>query len=135
MQLDFWEIAMPTFTARELDIMTAIWRLGPSTVGQVRDALAIDGIDLAYNTVLTMLRILQEKGHVAHVAEGRAHVYRSLVEREDASRSALTRLLDGLFDRSPEALLVHLVRDERLDRAALERLRALVDSELAEGDA
>jgi len=135
MQLDFWEIAMPTFTARELDIMTAIWRLGPVTVGQVRDALATDGIDLAYNTVLTMLRILQEKGHVAHVAEGRAHVYRSLVEREDASRSALTRLLDGLFDRSPEALLVHLVRDERLDRAALERLRALVDSELAEGDA
>jgi len=126
---------MPTFTARELDIMTAIWRLGPVTVGQVRDALATDGIDLAYNTVLTMLRILQEKGHVAHVAEGRAHVYRSLVEREDASRSALTRLLDGLFDRSPEALLVHLVRDERLDRAALERLRALVDSELAEGDA
>jgi predicted transcriptional regulator len=109
---------MPTFTARELDIMTAIWRLGPVTVGQVRDALATDGIDLAYNTVLTMLRILQEKGHVAHVAEGRAHVYRSLVEREDASRSALTRLLDGLFDRSPEALLVHLV-----------------DSELAEGDA
>ena len=126
---------MPTFTARELDIMTALWRLGPATVGQVRDALGADGIDLAYNTVLTMLRILQEKGHVAHDSEGRAHVYRSLVAREDASRSALTRLLDGLFDRSPEALLVHLVRYERLDRAALERLRALVDSELAEGDA
>ncbi len=126
---------MPNFTARELDIMTALWRLGRATVGQVRDALAADGIDLAYNTVLTMLRILQEKGHVAHATEGRAHVYRSLVEREDASRSALSRLLDGLFDRSPEALLVHLVRDERLDRAALERLRALVERELAEGDA
>lgn len=127
---------MPTFTARELDIMTALWRVGPATVGQVRDTLAADGIDLAYNTVLTMLRILQEKGHVAHEAEGRAHVYRSLVARDDAGRTAITRLLDGLFDRSPEALLVHLVRDERLDRAALQRLRALVDSELAaEGDA
>ena len=126
---------MSNFTARELDIMTVLWRLGPATVGQVRDALAGDGIELAYNTVLTMLRILQQKGHVAHAAEGRAHVYRALVEREDASRSALSRLLDGLFDRSPEALLVHLVRDERLDRAALQRLRALVDSELAEGDA
>lgn len=126
---------MPTFTARELDIMTALWRVGPATVGQVREALAADGIDLAYNTVLTMLRILQEKGHVAHEVEGRAHVYRSLVAREEAKGTALRRLLDGLFDQSPEALLVHLVRDERLDRAALERLRALVESELAEGDA
>ncbi len=117
---------MPSFTARELDIMTALWRLGPATVGQVRDALA---------TVLTMLRILQEKGFVAHAAEGRAHRFRALVEREAASRSAVSRLLENLFDRSPEALLVHLVRDERLDRAALERLRALVDSELADGDA
>lgn len=126
---------MPTFTARELDIMTVLWRLGPATVGQVREALAADGIELAYNTVLTMLRILQEKGHVAHASEGRAHVYRALVQREEAKGSALRRLLDGLFDQSPEALLVHLVREERLDRAALERLRALVDSELAEGDA
>ncbi|HYW49072.1 MAG TPA: BlaI/MecI/CopY family transcriptional regulator [Gemmatimonadaceae bacterium] len=123
---------MPNFTSRELDVMTALWRVGPATVGEVRDALAADGIELAYNTVLTMLRILQEKGFVAHETEGRAHRFRALVEREAASRSAVGRLLDGLFDRSPEALLVHLVRDERLDRAALERLRALVDSELAE---
>jgi BlaI family transcriptional regulator, penicillinase repressor len=125
---------MPTFTARELDIMAVLWMRGPSTVMEVRDALAAEGTDLAYNTVLTMLRILQDKGHVAHQAEGRAHRYRSLVAREDASRSAVRRLLDGLFDRSPEALLTHLVRDEGLDRAALERLKALVESELREED-
>jgi predicted transcriptional regulator len=126
---------MPTFTARELDIMTVLWQRGASTVGEVRDALAAAGTALAYNTVLTMLRILQEKGHVGHETEGRAHRFHSLVARDTASRSALTRLLDGLFDRSPEALLVHLVRDERLDRAALERLRTLVESQLAEDDA
>lgn len=126
---------MPNFTSRELDIMTVLWRLDTATVGEVREALASDGIELAYNTVLSMLRILQEKGFVAHEAEGRAHRFRPLVARDAASRTALRTLLDGLFDRSPEALLVHLVRDERLDRAALERLRALVDAELQDGDA
>jgi predicted transcriptional regulator len=125
---------MPTFTARELDIMGALWRLGNATVGQVRDALAADGIELAYNSVLTMLRILQDKGYVAHELDGRAHLFRPLVARDDAGRTALRKLVDGLFDRSPEALLTHLVRNEHLDRAALERLRALVDSELAGSD-
>lgn len=131
-QLNPWELTMPTFTARELDIMSALWRRRAATVGQVREALAEDGIELAYNTVLTMLRILQDKGFVAHEQEGRAHLFRPLVEREAAGRSALRRLLDGLFDRSPEALFTHLVRDEGLDRAALERLKALVDAELKE---
>lgn len=126
---------MSNFTSRELDIMTVLWRHGTATVGEVREALAADGIDLAYNTVLSMLRILQEKGFVAHEAEGRAHRFRPLIARDAASRTALRKLLDGLFDRSPEALLVHLVRDERLDRAALERLRALVDAELKDGEA
>ena len=129
---------MPTFTNRELDIMTVLWQRGASTASEVRDALAAEGIELAYNTVLTILRILQEKGHVAHEAEGRAHRFRSLVARDAASRSAVRRLVEGLFDRSPEALLTHLVQDEGLDRAALERLRSLVDSRLAgqpEGDA
>ena len=114
--------------------MSVLWLRGASTVGEVREALANDGIELAYNTVLTLLRILQEKGHVAHSAEGRAHRFRPLVARDAASRTAVRRLLDGLFDRSPEALLTHLVRDEGLDRAALERLKALVDSELREDD-
>ncbi len=125
---------MPTFTARELDIMTALWQRGDATAAEVRDALAADGIDLAYNTVLTILRILQDKGFVAHRVEGRAHRFRPLVAREAASKSAVKRLLDGLFDRSPEALMTHLVRDEGLDRAALERLKALVESELREDE-
>ncbi len=123
---------MPTFTARELDIMRVLWRLGASTAAEVRETLASEGTELAYNTVLTMLRILQEKGHVAHEVEGRAHRFRALVAQSTAGRTAVRRLLDGLFDRSPESLLVHLVRNEGLDRAALERLKAVVEQELRE---
>jgi predicted transcriptional regulator len=122
---------MPTFTERELDIMSVLWRLNDATAAEVRETLLADtNLDLAYNTVLTMLRILQEKGFVAHVVEGRAHRFRPLVQRDAAGRSALRRLVDGLFERSPELLLSQLVRDEHLDQAALERLRDLVENEL-----
>ncbi len=124
---------MPTFTDRELDVMTVLWQRGDATAAEVRETLEQEqGLELAYNTVLTILRILQDKGHVAHAVEGRAHRFRPLVRREEASRSALRRLVDGLFDRSPELLLTHLVRDEQLDRATLERLRDLVETELAD---
>lgn len=122
---------MASFTERELDVMTVLWEHGTATAAEVREALLARGEDLAYNTVLSMLRILQDKGHVDYAVEGRAHRYRPLVRREEASRSALHRLLHGLFDRSPELLLSHLVRDESLDRATLERLRDLVDNELS----
>ncbi len=123
---------MPVFTDRELDVMSVLWHHGDATAAEVRDALIAQGESLAYNTVLSMLRILQDKGHVAYAVEGRAHRYRPLVRREEAGRSAVRRLLVGLFDRSPELLLTHLLRDEPLDRATLTRLRAMVDSELAD---
>ncbi len=123
---------MPVFTDRELDVMSVLWQQGDATAAEVRDALHTRGDALAYNTVLSMLRILQEKGHVAYAVEGRAHRYRPLVQRDEASRSAVRRLLEGLFDRSPELLMTHLLRDEPFDRATLTRLRAMVDSELAE---
>lgn len=121
---------MPAFTDRELDIMSVLWHHGDATAAEVRDALAEQGEDLAYNTVLSMLRILQDKGFVSYTVEGRAHRYRPLVQRDEAGRSAVRRLLTGLFDRSPELLLTQLLRDERLDRATLERLRAMVETEL-----
>lgn len=122
---------MPTFTDRELDVMSVLWARGSATAAEVREALAEAGVELAYNTVLTVLRILQDKGHIGYEVEGRAHRYLPLVQRDEASRSAVRRLLDGLFDRSPELLLTHLVRDEALDRASLERLRDLVETELS----
>lgn len=85
------------FTDRELDVMTVLWDLGPATVADVRERLADP---LAYTTVLTVLRTLEAKGHVAHVEEGRAHRYRALVAREAAGRSALARLLGTIFGGS-----------------------------------
>lgn len=121
---------MTGFTDRELDIMSILWQQGRATVADVRRALSAQGVNLAYNTVLSMLRILQDKGHVSYEVDGRAHRYLPLVKREDAGRSAVRRLMDSLFNRSPELLLTHLLRNEPLDRETLERLRSMVESEL-----
>ena len=87
------------FTARELDVMSVLWDRGPSTVAEVRRAL---DDDLAYNTVLTVLRILEEKGHVTHEEEGRAHRYLPLVEREQAGGEEVRRMRDLLAKRLEE---------------------------------
>src|SRR4051812_47079182 len=115
------------FTDRELDIMSVLWEHGPSTVTEVREYLTDE---LAYNTVLTMLRILEEKGYAGRTEEGRAHRYHALVARDVAGRSAIKRLVDGLFGGSPELLLTNLVNDKKLKRADIERLRKALDERL-----
>lgn len=123
------------FTPRELDVMTALWDHGPSTVAEVRATLARTSAPLAYTTVLTVLRTLEAKGRVAHALEGRAHRYRPLVERETARRSALHRLLGSVFGGSPELLLTQLVDEAGLSADELLRMRALLDHRLREQDA
>jgi len=121
-----------SFTARELDVMAVLWERGSGTVAEVRDAL---NDDFAYTTVLSVLRTLEEKGYVTHVAEGKAHRYRPAVEPDAAGRSALTRIVDTMFGGSPELLLTQLVSDRRLDRRKLRQLRALLDARIAaQGD-
>ena len=114
------------FSERELDVMTVLWQHGPSTTAEVRAHLQHD---LAYNTVLSFLRVLEEKGHVGHVVEGKAHRYAALVNRAQAGQSAITRLLDTVFAGSAELLLVHLVRDKRVDAAEIGRLRRVLDAQ------
>ena len=118
---------MVDFTPRELDVMTVLWERGPSTVAEVRDALADD---LAYTTVLTVLRTLEEKRYVAHDEEGRAYRYRPRVARETAGRSAIRRMLGTVFGGSPEALLTQLVAERDVSPEALARMRALLDERL-----
>ncbi|MFO7261465.1 MAG: BlaI/MecI/CopY family transcriptional regulator [bacterium] len=115
------------FTDRELDVMTVLWELGSATVAEVRERLPDD---LAYTTVLTVLRILEEKGYVEHEVEGKAYRYRPTVKREVAERSAVRRLVRKLFRGSPELLLTHLVSDRSLTEEELRRLRALLDDRL-----
>src|SRR5207249_829101 len=117
------------FTDRELDVMSVLWDAGSATVAQVRERLSDD---LAYTTVLTVLRTLEQKGYVRHTGEGRAHRYRPLVKRAAAGRSALRRLVDKVFDGSPELLLTQLVSDKNLSDEELRRLRRLVDERLRE---
>jgi len=115
------------FTQRELDIMAVLWERGPSTVAEVRSALSVD---LSHNTVATLLGILESKGHVAHAEEGRAFRYHAVTERDEAGRSAFQRLVETVFGGSAEAMLLHFVRDRRLTRAELERIRSAVDDRL-----
>ena len=117
------------FTDRELDVMGVLWERGPATVAEVQGALADE---LAYTTVLTILRTLEEKGHVAHEESGRAYRYHALVDREAAGRSAVGRLVRKVFRGSPELLLTHLVSDRKLSPAQLERMRLLLDQRLKE---
>ena len=123
-----------SFTGRELDIMAVLWEHGPSTAGEVRDRL---DDPLAYNTVLTILRILEDKGYVRHDEIGRTHRFHPLVNRQAAGTSAISRVIDKLFGGSEELLLTHLVQRQRLGKRKLERLRKLLDDELGrpEGDA
>src|SRR5579862_2077363 len=97
------------FTDRELDIMNVLWRFGSATATEVRAALEDP---LAHNTVLTMLRILEDKGYLRREPEGRAHRYFPLVAQRDAKRSAVRRLVARWFDDEPRLLATQLV-DER----------------------
>lgn len=118
-----------SFTERELDVMDVLWDLGEATVAEVRERLPDD---LAYTTVLTVLRTLEEKGYVGHMEEGKAYRYHPLVERQTAGRSALRRLTRKLFKDSPALLLTQLVSDRGLSEDDLRRMRRLLDERLGE---
>lgn len=115
---------------RELDVMGVLWDLGSGTVAEVRDRLPAD---LAYTTVLTILRNLEAKELVTHTAEGKAHRYVPRVARKTARRSAIARVVDKLFHGSPEQLVTQLVEDDQLSANDLRRLRALLLSQSKKG--
>ncbi|MDR3702894.1 MAG: BlaI/MecI/CopY family transcriptional regulator [Candidatus Sulfopaludibacter sp.] len=114
-------------TDAELRLMDVIWEKGSATVGEVAEALPKEP-GLAYNTVLTTLRILEEKGYLEHTKskEGRAFVYRALVGRNEAGRNAVRYLVSRFFRNSPELLVLNLLEDENLDTGELARIRALL---------
>ena len=117
------------FTERELDIMAVLWEHGPSTVAEVHERLADD---LAYKTVLTMLRVLEQKGHIAHTEEGRAHRFHAIVGRDEAGVSAIDRVLDKIFGGSKELLIAHLVRDRRLTPDEIRKLQGMLGQMIKE---
>jgi predicted transcriptional regulator len=112
------------FTDRELDVMTVLWNRGTATVSEVREKLHDK---LAYTTVLTVLRTLEEKGYVKHEDEGRAHRYIPIVDRATAGTTALRRMLNTVFGGSAELLLTNLVNHQKLSSSDVEQLRKLLD--------
>lgn len=117
-----------SFTDRELDVMAVLWQRGSGTVSEVRESM---DDDLAYTTVLTILRTLEDKGFVTHVAEGKAHRYVPAVTQNVAGKSALARVLEKIFAGSSEQLLTQLVSDRNVNPAELRRLRKLLDDRLS----
>ncbi len=117
------------FPPRELEVMSVLWRLGSATVTEVRDALADE---LAYTSVLSALRTLEDKGFVRHEPEGRAYRYYPTVKAERAGGSALARIRDAIFQGSAERMFAQLVSDTRLSREELEQMRRVLAERLAE---
>jgi len=115
----------PTLTEAELRVMEVLWRLDRGTVAEVTEALPPPPI--AYNSVLTTLRILEQKGHVTHDEAGRAFVYRPLLRREDAAQSAVKNVLEKFFGNSAGALALRLIETERPSTDELDRLRSLIE--------
>jgi BlaI family transcriptional regulator, penicillinase repressor len=122
------EIAL---TNREADVIQVLWDHGPSLVAEVRDRLTDD---LAYTTVLTILRTLESKGYVNHEEEGRGYRYFPLVEQQAARRSALRHLKQKLFKGSAELLFTHLVSDQKLSPEQVKRMRKLLASKGEKGE-
>jgi predicted transcriptional regulator len=115
----------PTLTEAELRLMNVVWTRGPSTVGDVVDALPND-VDLAYSTVLTTLRILEEKGYLRHAKEGRAFVYHPVVGRDEVSRNAIRYVLDRFFGNRRDQLVLSILNDEEISDNELRRLHRLI---------
>jgi BlaI family transcriptional regulator, penicillinase repressor len=113
---------LPTPTTRELEILKLLWEHGPSSVREVHRRLSRGG-ELAYNTVQTLLRIMEEKkGLVEHHVEGRTFIYTARYDRDEST----ARFLDRVFDGAASQLVMSLLRDERLSPDELDRMQALI---------
>jgi predicted transcriptional regulator len=115
-----------TLTEAELRIMNVLWDKGSATVHEVLQALPSKP-NLAYNSVLTIIRILEMKGYVKHVKDKRAHIYMSKIDREDATRFEVRHLVSRFFGNSHERLLLNILEESSIDAEELARVRELLE--------
>jgi BlaI family transcriptional regulator, penicillinase repressor len=116
----------PTLTEAELRIMNVLWMKGSGTVQLILDHLPKQ-TSLAYNSVLTTVRILEKKGYVKHVKDGRAFIYVPVVGRKEATRFEISHLVSRFFENSHELLVMNILEDSSVDEEELQRLRKLLD--------
>lgn len=122
-----------TLTEAELRLMDVLWLKGSATVQQVLDGLP-EKPALAYNSVLTTIRVLENKGYVKHVKDGRAHIYKPTVQRQEATRSEIRHLVTRFFKDSHELLVLNILEDQGIDADELKRLRQILQSREASPD-
>jgi len=115
-----------TLTEAELRLMKLLWQRGESAVGDLVAAMP-KGASLAYNSVLTTIRILEQKGYVRHRQEGRAFLYSPCVAEQEASRSEVRHMMRRFFGDSRERLLLSLLGDDEVTPAELKRLKDAID--------
>jgi predicted transcriptional regulator len=115
-----------TLTGAELRIMDVLWQKGPGTVQQVLDWLPAKPA-FAYNSILTTVRILERKGYVQHVKDGRAHVYQPRIGRKEATRAEIHHLVSRFFRNSHEALVLNILEGDDLEEEEVKRLRAMLE--------
>lgn len=109
-----------TFTDKEMEIMRVVWELGEATARQIQEAVPGDA---HYNSVLTIIRVLERKGHLTHRVEGKAHVYRAKAKPEKARNKVLSHLIGHVFGGSPASLVLHLVETGDLTENDLNEIR------------
>jgi predicted transcriptional regulator len=116
----------PTLTDAELRPMEVLWERGASTVAEVVNALP-QKLGLSYSTVLTTLRILEQKGYLEHTKEGQAFVYHPIIDRNQARKKVLKHVLNQFFNDSPELLVMKLLESEEIDAEDLQRIQRLIN--------
>ena len=121
-------------TEAELRVMKVLWERGSGTVQQVLDSME-EKPALAYNSVLTVIRILERKGYLKHIKDGRAHVYAPVVRQQEATRSEIRRLASRFFGNSHEDLVLNILEDRGMEREELARLRKMLDRDAMGQDA
>lgn len=122
----------PTLTEAELRIMNVLWQKGSASVQQILDGMP-KKLSLAYNSVLTTVRILEKKGYVKHVKDGRAHIYLPLIGRKEATRFEIRHLVNRFFENSHELLVMNILNDGNIDEEELRRLRKMLEEGEADG--
>jgi predicted transcriptional regulator len=115
------------FPPRELEVMSILWRLGSASVAEVRAELKDS---LAYTSVLSALRTLEEKNCVRHEPEGRAYRYFPTIDSKRAGKNALARIREAVFEGSAERMFAQLVSDRRISQAELERMQSMIAERL-----
>jgi BlaI family penicillinase repressor len=114
-----------TLTEAELRIMNVLWGRGSGTVQGVLDSI-MEKPALAYNSVLTTIRVLEKKGYLKHLKDGRAHVYTPVVGRKEATRSEIRHLVSRFFKNSHEQLVLNLLEDQGIEPDEIGRLREML---------